>query len=82
MRAPHPTHESAYFAIDQRAKHEVIMVGHQWVAAEVNLVELERLGQDALKRLVVASLVKYSRPGVSAIEDVVKPPGFIGPWCS
>ena len=39
MRATNPAHKPAHFAVNQRAKYQVIMIGHQLITEQLNLID-------------------------------------------
>jgi hypothetical protein len=82
MRPAEPTHEPAHFAIEQRAYNQVVMIGHQLIGVQFDLMNLQRFMQNPLERLKVGVLVKDRRAQVAAIEGMVKSARFIGPGWS
>ena len=40
MRAPDPLHEAAHFAVDSGSKHQMVMVGHELVCEQLDLIAL------------------------------------------
>ena len=61
MRPAEPTHEPAHFAIEQRAYNQVVMIGHQLIGEQFDLMNLQRFMQNPLERLKVGVLVKDRR---------------------
>ena len=58
-----PGHEPTHFAVGQRLKHPMLMVGHLYVAEQLNVVNLNLLTQDALQWLVFSLCEKWLREG-------------------
>jgi hypothetical protein len=82
VRPTNPTHETAHFAIDQGPKNQMVMIGHQLIAVQLNLVDLQAFMQNSFERGKVFFFAKNIRSQVSAIERVIKSACFVGSGCS
>ena len=77
MRATDPAHKPAHFALNPRAKYQVIMIGHQLITEQLNLIDLQTFVQNSLKRGEVSIAPKNIRTQVTAIEGMIKPACFV-----
>ncbi len=71
MRPTNPFHETAHFAIDQRAQHEMVVIRHQLIAEQFQPMAFQSFGEDPLKRTVVSVLVEDRRSEVPANKGVI-----------
>ena len=80
VSATNPCHEAAHFTVNQRSQDQVIMIVHQLVGVELDLVNLQPSVQNLLKGCEISLLLKYVRSQISAIQSVVSSPAFVGSW--
>ncbi len=82
VSAADPTHELTHLAIDQRSQDKMVVIGHQLVAVQRNLIELQSLMQDFLEGSKVTFFVKDGGPHVGTVQDVVEAARFVSTWWS
>ena len=73
-----PAHETAHFAVNQRAKYQMIVIGHQLIAVQLNPVTLQTFMQNSFKRGEVGIFAENIRSQVAAIEGMIKKSVLLG----
>ena len=69
VRTTDPPHEAAHLPVDQRSQDEVIVIAHQLVAVEFNIMNLQSFVQDLFEREVV---FRFLEDRGSKIGDIVE----------
>ncbi len=78
VRTTDPSHEAAHLPVDQRSQDKVIVIGHQLVAVELDIVDLESFMQNLLEGDVVFVFLENRGSKVSTVQGVVKPSRLVG----
>ena len=73
VRTTDPPHEAAHLSVDQRSQDEVIVIAHQLVAVEFNIVNLQSFVQNLLECEVVFRFLEDRGSKVGTVQGVVKP---------
>jgi hypothetical protein len=82
VSATNPAHKSAHFAVNQGTKNQMIVVGHQLIAVQLNLMNLQTLVQNSLKRGKIGVFAKNIGSQIATVEGMIKSASFVRSGCS